>query len=248
MPTIGSHENTGKSTSIGIAAHITAAAEGGPRYNSLITPDKRLDITNGIWLCSNWAALIDKNPDEFPVELLHEWKGGAEVESKLKLSREFRPDIKQTKNITTYNPILEVDFTGGGRTQAPRGMSMKNPTEIHDGQLVMVPGTQPIIHWALTWRYTLTIYNNSKDAAYNVRIENISEIELSEFEKLATINNIAPLDSKGFKVKFEDWVESDHTIPDEMMKPRFPQRFNDSLVLKLTYYDEARIAYILRSF
>jgi hypothetical protein len=240
-PTIGANEEANKSTSIGIAAHITAASEGGPRYNSLITPDKRVDITNGIWLCSNCATLIDKNPDKYPVELLHEWKGGAEIESKLKLSGEFRNNVSETKDIPSYNPILEVDLIGEGRNRSPRGMSMKNPTEMHDGQLVMVPGNKPIIHWALGWRYTLMIYNNSKYAAYNVKIESIGEIAFSEFEKLVKINNIPPLDSKGLKVKFEDWIESDHTVADELMRPRFPHKFNNNLVLKLTYFDEVRI-------
>lgn len=242
--TIGANEKVNKSTSIGIAAHITAASEGGPRYNPLITSDKRVDISNGIWLCSNCAGLIDKDPDTYTVELLHEWKGGAEIESKLKLSGEFRKDISGTKDIPSYNPILEIDLIGQGRSRLPMGMSMKNPTEMHDGQLVMVPGNKPIIHWALNWRYTLMIYNNSKYPAYNVKIETIGNIEFSEFEKLPKTNNIPPLDSKALKVRFEDWIESDHTVADKIMSSRFPDKFNNNLALKLTYYDEERIEHI----
>lgn len=50
--TIGANEDSNKSTSIGIAAHITAASEGGPRYKSELEPEQRSDINNGIWLCS----------------------------------------------------------------------------------------------------------------------------------------------------------------------------------------------------
>ncbi len=171
---------------------------------------------------------------------MHEWKGGAETESRLKLSGEFRNKVSEPKVISSYNPILEVDLIGNGRSRSPRGMSMKNPTELHDGELVMVPGNKPIIHWALGWRYKLVIYNNSSYSAFNVKIESVGEVQFSEFEKLDRINNIAPLGNKDLKVRFEDWVESDHSVADEIIKPRFPDKFNNNLILKLTYYDEAR--------
>ena len=59
--TIGANEQNDKSTSIGEAAHITAAAEGGPRYDPDLNPEQRRNINNGIWLCSNCADLIDKD-------------------------------------------------------------------------------------------------------------------------------------------------------------------------------------------
>ena len=39
--TKGPHSNPQKRVSIGEAAHITAAAEGGPRYNPDLTPEER---------------------------------------------------------------------------------------------------------------------------------------------------------------------------------------------------------------
>ncbi|MDV5064204.1 hypothetical protein RVY78_09625 [Veillonella sp. YH-vei2232] len=65
----------------GIAAHITAAAPGGPRYNPALTPDQRKHINNGIWLCSNCSILIDRDEDAFPVSLLDDWKRTAESRS-----------------------------------------------------------------------------------------------------------------------------------------------------------------------
>src|SRR5688572_27029386 len=73
-PTLGSHENPGKSTTIGIAAHITAASPGGPRYDDLQSEVQRKQSENGIWLCSNCATLIDKDPEKYSVVLLQEWK------------------------------------------------------------------------------------------------------------------------------------------------------------------------------
>lgn len=63
---------------IGVAAHITAAAPKGPRYDESLTKEEREGIDNGLWLCWNCSQLIDKDPADFPVELLREWKGEAE--------------------------------------------------------------------------------------------------------------------------------------------------------------------------
>ncbi len=114
----------------------------------------------------------------------------------------------------------------------PRGMSNKNPVEMHDGQLVIVAGLKPIIHWAMSWRYKLVIYNNSNYPAFNVSIESFGEEHFSESEKLNVINNIAPLNNIELKVRFDDYVEADHTIPDKIMKLRFPEKFK-ALKLKL---------------
>ena len=238
--TIGANENVNKATSIGIAAHITAASVGGPRYDTSYSKYKRQDISNGIWLCSNCAALIDKDPEKYTVEILHGWKKYAEEESARKLGGEFKyVDISQTKSPSPYNPILEVDLLGGGRSRSPRGMSNKNPIEMHDGQLVMVPGPKPIIYWALGWRYKLVIYNNSNFPAFNIAVESVGDVHFSEFEKLNDINNIAPLNNIELKVRFDDWIESEHTLADELLKPRFPEKFK-GLKLKLTFYDQAR--------
>lgn len=60
------------------AAHMTAAAPGGPRYDASLTPEQRSSIENAIWLCQNCAALIDSDPVRFPMALLREWKAQAE--------------------------------------------------------------------------------------------------------------------------------------------------------------------------
>ncbi len=64
---------------IGKAAHITAAAEGGPRYDANMSQEERSSILNGIFLCSNCADLIDKNGGrDFPVGILRAWKADHE--------------------------------------------------------------------------------------------------------------------------------------------------------------------------
>lgn len=44
IETKGPHSNPQKMVSIGEAAHITAAAEGGPRYNPDLAPEERSSI------------------------------------------------------------------------------------------------------------------------------------------------------------------------------------------------------------
>lgn len=64
---------------IGVAAHITAASSGGPRFNALMDSDARSDISNGIWLCQTCARIIDTAPEAFTVDGLRAWKNHAEL-------------------------------------------------------------------------------------------------------------------------------------------------------------------------
>ena len=80
-PTIGAKMEQGGAINIGIAAHITAASEGGPRYDASISAEERSSIDNGIWLCANCSTLIDRNEGKYTVEVLKEWKKVAEARS-----------------------------------------------------------------------------------------------------------------------------------------------------------------------
>lgn len=53
-----------------------------------MTKEERESINNGIWLCSACHTLIDKNPDEYPVEELLKWKMIAEYEQERRLKGE----------------------------------------------------------------------------------------------------------------------------------------------------------------
>jgi hypothetical protein len=63
---------------LGVAAHITAASAGGPRYNPHISPDERSSIKNAVWLCTKHGDLIDKDFTEYSAETLQQWKAQAE--------------------------------------------------------------------------------------------------------------------------------------------------------------------------
>lgn len=63
-----------KTICIGVAAHICAAAKGGPRYNTSMTQEERSSVQNGIWLCQTCSNYIDKDEKTFSVDLLQKWK------------------------------------------------------------------------------------------------------------------------------------------------------------------------------
>lgn len=79
--TSGPNANPEKATKTGEAAHITAAAPRGPRYNTSLTREQRKSAQNGIWLCSTCAGFIDSDFLNYPVRLLQDWKRDAEGEA-----------------------------------------------------------------------------------------------------------------------------------------------------------------------
>lgn len=83
--TSGPNVDPQKATSIGVAAHITAAAPNGPRYDPELMPEERKSILNGIWLCQNCAKLIDSDPSIYSVNLVQRWKAHSEELSRLEL-------------------------------------------------------------------------------------------------------------------------------------------------------------------
>lgn len=77
--TAGPQVEAGKTLNVGVAAHISAAAPGGPRYDPALSPEQRSDIANAIWLCQNCAKLIDNDPQRFTSGVLVAWRGLAEA-------------------------------------------------------------------------------------------------------------------------------------------------------------------------
>ena len=77
--TIGPHSDPIKTVNVGVASHITAASQGGPRYDPSIFSEERQSINNGIWLCQVCAKLIDNDESRFTVKMLRQWKTQAEA-------------------------------------------------------------------------------------------------------------------------------------------------------------------------
>jgi hypothetical protein len=71
--TSGPQAQEEKAVNVGVAAHISGAAKGGPRFPNL-TPQQRANIINGIWLCQTCAKLIDADEKRYSIALLYHWK------------------------------------------------------------------------------------------------------------------------------------------------------------------------------
>ena len=74
MTVAGSEDRKSGLTLIGIAAHITAAASGGPRYDPLMGHDERSSESNGIWTCQTHGKFVDDNPSVCTTDELQRWK------------------------------------------------------------------------------------------------------------------------------------------------------------------------------
>lgn len=112
--TSGPQTDPKKALNIGVAAHITAAAPKGPRYDPSITSEERRSDSNGIWLCHNCAKLIDNDEKRYTIDLLRDWKEQAEraalreIEKPSSTDRiSISPDQLDDKLKTTFYLFLE---------------------------------------------------------------------------------------------------------------------------------------------
>lgn len=85
--TSGPQDDTAKALNVGVAAHITAAAQGGPRYDPRLSSEGRCHADNGIWLCQTCAKLVDNDTSQFPSDLLRAWKTIAEQEARYTIGK-----------------------------------------------------------------------------------------------------------------------------------------------------------------
>ena len=72
--TSGPQEDPARAINVGVAAHITAASRGGPRFDPSMSKKQRESPENGIWLCQNCAKLVDNDEARYTVGLLRRWK------------------------------------------------------------------------------------------------------------------------------------------------------------------------------
>jgi len=106
----------GTITSIEELAHIIAKSDKGPRSEEKIDIRLKDEYENIILLCPNCHTLIDKNPDQYPVETLKEWKKNHEqrikdlfevpiYQDRKSLRREIHKILLENKQIfQTYGP------------------------------------------------------------------------------------------------------------------------------------------------
>ena len=104
--TRGPHEDRTKAVNIGVAAHITAASEDGPRFDPSLTPNERRSAENGIWLCQSCAKLVDNDPIRYSADVLRQWKVRAEGSVALELEYGRGGDIDSNKVFLDLERIM----------------------------------------------------------------------------------------------------------------------------------------------
>lgn len=103
--TTGPQADPTGSVNIGVAAHISAASPGGPRYDQALTSEQRTDSSNGIWLCQTCGKLIDDDPIRFNRLVLESWKRAAERSAAVALShgrndgKSFQPGFAKVERL-----------------------------------------------------------------------------------------------------------------------------------------------------
>ncbi len=103
--TSGPQENPAKALNIGVAAHITAASAGGPRYDPQLLPEERSSPSNGVWLCQNCAKLVDNDPTRFTVDLLQKWKAAAESEARKRVGKTATVDASASLELKLHERV-----------------------------------------------------------------------------------------------------------------------------------------------
>jgi hypothetical protein len=147
---------SGGYTNVGVAAHITAASPGGPRYDPGMSSEERSSATNGIWLCQNHAKEVDDDPSQYSVTALREWKRLAEEDARARLGH---PLDRFTLDVA-LEVMLHRDAGDGllvaGKTNLPDGTRLivsvgpaaspnrygQSKTTVSGGMLVCGPFTQ----------------------------------------------------------------------------------------------------------
>jgi hypothetical protein len=111
-PTSGPQITNSKSVNVGVAAHITAAAQGGPRYDPALSSEERAGITNGIWLCQNCAKLVDNDPIRYSTDTLRQWKLHAEQDALKRIGKAAPKTDKEMEIIDKWVSTTYVEKAG----------------------------------------------------------------------------------------------------------------------------------------
>ncbi len=112
--TSGPTADPARASNIGVAAHITAASPGGPRFDGSLSSEARCSITNAIWLCQRCGVLVDRDEDRFTVAVLRDWKVRAERAAGVELGSGtvFRPiaasEVRQELSVAELLAVREL--------------------------------------------------------------------------------------------------------------------------------------------
>jgi hypothetical protein len=236
-PTIGPNSDPNKTVLIGVAAHISAAAIGGPRYNAEISVEERIDIDNGIWLCNNCSTLIDKDQSKFTVSVLESWKIAAEDEAFKNL---LQRNYTNTPPADQLRPYAEAEMKWTSGFKRPQGASPKTNELYGDTPISIM---QVIWYNHITWSYEIKIYNNSSVGLFNLKIYQHPSFHIFKFkDQIPKINNLPPYRDLSLRAETSTFFEGTGEDAMRIMNPQFPEQIQ-GLRLLVEYVGENRKNY-----
>jgi len=187
-PVFGPSGEPEKSANTGVAAHISAAAPGGPRYDAGLSEAGRKAAGNGIWLCQRCAKLADSDPATYTTALLRMWKSQAEDRARKAQENPAIVNAGIHFASTVLVVVRQLEAPGFTPPQAPSGMVARQPLRLHP---VSVPEGLSGAHIPVRWApgvlsagqsiLTLMCQNLGTGVDQNVRVE-------VEFERSAVFN------------------------------------------------------------
>lgn len=106
--TSGPHAEDERSVNIGVAAHITAATSGGPRFDPVLSSEERSAIGNAIWLCQVCAKLVDSDMTRFSAATLVRWKRRAEHSALQAIGGAEQEEVYPSSIARAHTPIPKI--------------------------------------------------------------------------------------------------------------------------------------------
>ncbi|MEZ9602074.1 hypothetical protein AB4274_02455 [Vibrio sp. 10N.261.55.A10] len=183
-------------SNVGVAAHICAAAPGGPRYKKEQTEAERKHYDNGIWLCTTCSRLIDVDDGSYSEELLRDWKNQTLIFARDNLGKQLLPkeeiESKALKNT--------LDYVSGKDTIFSADVPSKMVGFIDDrlNQLDSRFSVQTDVVNGTTFRNVIPL---TSDASFSISMNKSDGEEFqSSLEKMRETGKPVKLSSKKFKL------------------------------------------------
>jgi hypothetical protein len=175
--------------SIGVAAHISAASSGGPRYDPDLLSHERKSIRNAIWLCQNCAKFVDSDLQRYTVRKLQEIKSAAEQRVHEEITRahdqptarhpviayRFMPNVDLTTRDAQYNIMYVARVVGQIRSEIEDWLgSLDEINIVNVGSLDSIPQGGEV-RWYRYEGYLLSVDYDLGDRAQGVRFEDFAK-------------------------------------------------------------------------
>lgn len=199
----GDVENTGK------AAHIFSAVPNGPRGQGNLGPEDLRHASNGIWLCSDHADLIDKKSGQrYPATIVKSWKA----------LHEFRIAYEHSGRSSAFGFVRELKihqspiFEHGTTVELGKTTFLIGPNSSGKTALCQwfsaVDNQRHLPRWLEphTLNYTL-LFETMAEHRLSIEMGNNATLtKLDEIEVVANHNRIAVvfIENKGEKKYFDD--------------------------------------------